>query len=187
MWPVRKKLWSSGLGSHPPDLQLASAGLDQQQSRGFRSEVPFCRTAESTLYPGMSQVSRVMCAVSLEMVISYNNSCVCRSTLFLYHHHLFLSRLSHCLLSERSCESLASALTSQPSSLKELDLSTNDLLDSGVKLLSAGLESPQCRLETLRLDCHGHTKHLSHTSLFISLESPVTLLLSLFSSIIIIN
>lgn len=129
------------------------------------------------------------CAVSLEMVISffkkdftiisYNNSCVCRPTLFLYHHHLFLSRLSHCLLSERSCESLASALSSQPSNLKELDLSTNDLQDSGVKLLSAGLESPQCRLETLRLDCHGHTKHLSHTSLFISL---VSLMFSFFSS-----
>uniref|UniRef100_A0A673ZF41 B30.2/SPRY domain-containing protein n=1 Tax=Salmo trutta TaxID=8032 RepID=A0A673ZF41_SALTR len=60
-------------------------------------------------------------------------------------------RLTVCKLTDTSCKALASVLSSNPSHLRELDLSNNDLKDSGVRLLSVGLEDPHCRLETLRL------------------------------------
>ncbi|KTF86276.1 hypothetical protein cypCar_00048799, partial [Cyprinus carpio] len=59
-----------------------------------------------------------------------------------------------CGLDEICCESVSSALQSSNSHLTELDMSSNHLQDSGVKLLSDGLKSSHCQLKILRFDIH---------------------------------
>uniref|UniRef100_A0A8C7K334 NACHT, LRR and PYD domains-containing protein 12-like n=1 Tax=Oncorhynchus kisutch TaxID=8019 RepID=A0A8C7K334_ONCKI len=59
--------------------------------------------------------------------------------------------LGHCGLTEGCCSDLVSVLSSPNSQLKQLELRDNDLQDSGVTLLSAGLVDPDCKLHTLGL------------------------------------
>ncbi|XP_053333559.1 ribonuclease inhibitor-like [Clarias gariepinus] len=61
-------------------------------------------------------------------------------------------RLARCHFSQSSCAELTSALTSVSSSLSELDLSNNDLKDTGLELLFAGWENVYCNLQILRLN-----------------------------------
>ncbi|KAL1250395.1 hypothetical protein QQF64_021400, partial [Cirrhinus molitorella] len=58
--------------------------------------------------------------------------------------------LSKCHLRDETCSALAKALSSY-SSLRELNLSNNDLQDYGARLLSFGLGSSTCHLKTLKL------------------------------------
>ncbi|KAG1961522.1 protein NLRC3 [Pimephales promelas] len=63
---------------------------------------------------------------------------------------LNILRLSGCMVTEEGCADLTSALSSNPSHLRELDLSYNHPGDSGVKLLSDTLK----HLDKLNVD-HG--------------------------------
>ena len=80
---------------------------------------------------------------------------VCLQCIFL---HLWLRksiscfRLSGCLITHEGCSLLSSALKSNPSYLKQLDLSYNHPGDSGVRELTDRLNDPSCKLETLRWD-----------------------------------
>ncbi len=64
----------------------------------------------------------------------------------------FTHRLRSCGISDRGCAVLSSALRSNPSHLRELDLSDNYFTYSGVKQLSDLLKHPQCELEKLGYD-----------------------------------
>ncbi|XP_047678044.1 uncharacterized protein LOC113634383 isoform X14 [Tachysurus fulvidraco] len=75
--------------------------------------------------------------------------------------------LSECNLTERSCRSLYTVLSSESSKLTEVDLSSNPLGDSGVKQLCAGLKS---KLETLRLSYCSVTEE-GYTALSEALKS----------------
>ncbi|XP_036790174.1 protein NLRC3-like isoform X2 [Oncorhynchus mykiss] len=66
--------------------------------------------------------------------------------------------LAGCKLTYESCETLASALQTPNSPLRELDLSYNDLGDRGVELLCVGLTSPLCNIQTLVLGQCGLTE-----------------------------
>ncbi|XP_059372584.1 NACHT, LRR and PYD domains-containing protein 12-like isoform X3 [Carassius carassius] len=62
--------------------------------------------------------------------------------------------MSDCGMTDKDCAALTSVLRSNPSQLRNLDLSNKAIRDSGVKLLSVVLADPRCKLEALRLsDC----------------------------------
>ncbi|XP_062408281.1 NACHT, LRR and PYD domains-containing protein 12-like [Sardina pilchardus] len=86
--------------------------------------------------------------------------------------------LQDCELTEKSCSYLASALTSLSSTLRLLDLSLNDLQDSGVELLCSALSHQNCKLEELRLQhCKLTEKSCSYlASALTSLSSTLRLL-----------
>ncbi|XP_076146029.1 NACHT, LRR and PYD domains-containing protein 12-like isoform X2 [Alosa pseudoharengus] len=63
-------------------------------------------------------------------------------------------RLSLCVITHKGCSLLASALKSNPSYLKHLDLSCNHPGESGDRELTERLNDPNCKLETFKYD-HG--------------------------------
>ncbi|XP_049332920.1 NLR family CARD domain-containing protein 3-like isoform X3 [Astyanax mexicanus] len=80
--------------------------------------------------------------------------------------------LASCNLGLKTCENLKSVLNLENSPLKELDLSNNDLQDSGVELLSAGLKSSHCKLQILRLaSCNLGVKTCENLESVLNLEN----------------
>ncbi|KAK6300921.1 hypothetical protein J4Q44_G00290190 [Coregonus suidteri] len=142
-------------------LKLLSAGLEdphcQIQKQGLRQ----CNLSELSC----ESLSSVLCSNStlIELDLRDNDlgdSGVERLSAALGDPRCALQvlGLSGCLVTEEGCASLDSALRSNPSHLRELDLSYNHPGDSGVKLLSARLEDPHCRLDKLNVDLCGECR-----------------------------
>uniref|UniRef100_A0A3Q2CSE0 NACHT LRR and PYD domain-containing protein n=1 Tax=Cyprinodon variegatus TaxID=28743 RepID=A0A3Q2CSE0_CYPVA len=85
--------------------------------------------------------------MTLDLNTLHYNKHICN---LLQHVFCSLFRLNGCSLSAISWASLVSALQSNPSHLTELDLRSNDLFDGGVEQLCGFLQSPLCKLQTLR-------------------------------------
>ncbi|KAM4614980.1 protein NLRC3-like [Polymixia lowei] len=138
------KLLSAGLGS--PHCRLETLRLNHNQLSGrCCEELASVLSSNSSSLTELNLGNNDLKDSGVKLLSAGLGSPHCR---------LETLRLSGCLLTEEGCASLASALSSNPSHLRELDLSYNHPGDSGVKLLSAGLEDPHWRLETLSVD-HG--------------------------------
>uniref|UniRef100_A0A674B3M8 B30.2/SPRY domain-containing protein n=1 Tax=Salmo trutta TaxID=8032 RepID=A0A674B3M8_SALTR len=146
--------------NHPGDsgVRLLSAGLEDPHCRLEKLKLSGCGVTEEGC---ASLVSALTSNPSHLRELDLSNNDLKDSGVKLLsaglgnpHCKLETLRLSRCLVTEEGCASLVSALRSNPSHLRELDLSYNHPGDSGVRLLSAGLEDPHCRLEKLNVE-HG--------------------------------
>ncbi|XP_073764322.1 protein NLRC3-like [Danio rerio] len=132
---------------------------DQTLSREIQEFVKSDKQSEKKLSPAHCSTIAYMLQMSEEVLDElklqkYNTSDEGRRRLIPAVSNCTRALLAGCNLSAQDCEIVSSVLQSSNCVLRELDLSNNDLQDSGVKLLSDGLKSPNCQLEILSLD-HG--------------------------------
>ncbi|XP_026092239.1 NLR family CARD domain-containing protein 3-like isoform X2 [Carassius auratus] len=129
---------------------------DQTLSREIQEFVKSDKHSEKKLSPSHCSTVAYMLQLSEEVLDEldlkkYNTSNEGRRRLIPAVINCRKALLADCNLTAQDCEIVSLSIQSSNSALRELDLSNNDLQDSGVKLLSDGLKSPNCQLQILRL------------------------------------
>ncbi|KAL0153509.1 hypothetical protein M9458_051123 [Cirrhinus mrigala] len=129
---------------------------DQTLSREIQEFVKSDKHSEKKLSPAHCSTIAFMLQMSEEVLDEldlkkYNTSDEGRRRLIPAVINCRKALLAGCNLTAQNCETVSSSLQSSNSVLRELDLSNNDLQDSGVKIISDGLKSQNCQLEILRL------------------------------------
>ncbi|KAL0153569.1 hypothetical protein M9458_051183, partial [Cirrhinus mrigala] len=129
---------------------------DQTLSREIQEFVKSDKHSEKKLSPAHCSTITYMLQMSEEVLDEldlnkYNTSDEGRRRLIPAVTNCTKALFAGCSLIDEDCKIVASSLQSSNSVLRELDLSNNDLQDSGVELLCDGLKSPKCQLQILRL------------------------------------
>ncbi|XP_067296663.1 NLR family CARD domain-containing protein 3-like isoform X2 [Pseudorasbora parva] len=129
---------------------------DQTLSREIEEFLKSDKHSEKKLSPAHCSTIAYMLQISEEVMDEldlkkYNTSDEGRRRLIPAVINCRKAILDGCNLTGQSSKSVVSALQSSNFVLRELDLTNNDLQDSGVKLISDGLKSLNCHLEILRL------------------------------------
>ncbi|CAI5646366.1 unnamed protein product [Oreochromis niloticus] len=133
-------------------LESPGCRLETLSLRGYYLSSISCASLGSALRSNPSHLKH------LDLSFNYNPEGALVKELcgFLENQKCKLETLSliRCNLSNATTTALASALKSNPSHLRDVQLRGNDLRDSGFHKLCGFLESPQCELESLGvMDC----------------------------------
>ncbi|CAM4548559.1 unnamed protein product [Leuciscus chuanchicus] len=142
------------------DLSLVNEAKPHMSSGGLR-DVKLSSSQWSALVFVLMSSEETLQEFNLSSLIGDRNDCVTQNTPDEVLQKLMpvvtatkSVVLRDCGVTDEGCAALASALRSNPSHLRKLNLSYSKLGDSGVKLFFAVLENPQCKLEKLWLsDC----------------------------------